>query len=107
LPQPRPAPPSTSAASAFAAESAAIELTAVTGRGPCGPVDEYGRCSARYHALECAHGHSVDWLVSGPPRETFAASLANRSAGINLSGTPIAVFDDPDDADDPDGTRPR
>jgi hypothetical protein len=65
----------------------------------CGTPDEFGRRSSRYHDLECAHGTGVDWLASGAPRETFQASLANWSAGLNLSNTPVAIWDDPDDED--------
>jgi hypothetical protein len=90
----------TSPALGFANEAAAVELAAATGRGPCGPLDEYGRCSSRYHALECAHGHGVDWLAeSGAPRETYQAALANWSDGLDLAGVPYAVWGDTDDPD--------
>jgi hypothetical protein len=88
---------------AFASQRAAIELASATGRAPCGPADAMGRCGARYHAFDCQHGQTVDWLASGPPRETYEAALANTAAGFNLSGTPLAIWDDPDDLDDPDG----
>jgi hypothetical protein len=64
-----------------------------------GPVDEFGRCSSRYHDLECAHQASVDWLASGPPRATYEASLANVAAGIDLSNAVIPAWDDYDDPD--------
>ena len=76
-------------------QAAAIELASQHRRSPCGPPDEFGRCSSRYHGLECAHQVGVDWLASNPPRSTYQASLANTAAGFNLSGTPIAIFDDP------------
>jgi hypothetical protein len=79
----------------FASEAGAVELAVTTGRGLCSVPDEFGRCSARYHNLECAHGQGVDWMAAGPPRATYAASLANLSAGIELAGGPS--YGDPDD----------
>jgi hypothetical protein len=79
----------------FASEQAAIDLAISTGRGPCGPPDEFGRCGSRYHSLECSHAQSVDWVASGPPRQTFENSLANLGAGLELA-TP-ATWGDPDD----------
>jgi hypothetical protein len=84
----------------FAAEQAAVEiLMANGGNGPCGPVDEFGRCSARYHDLECGTSQNTDWLASGPPRSTYAASLANFADGLQLDLAPRTVWDDPDDYD--------
>jgi hypothetical protein len=85
---------------AFAAESRAVELAVTTGAGPCGPPDEFGRCSSRYHDLECSHGTGPDWLAeSGAPRATYQASLANLASGYDLSGTVAPVWDDADDPD--------
>ena len=70
----------------FAAEQAAVELAAATGRGNCGPADDYGRCSSRFHDLECSHGLGTDWQASGPHPETYAASLASFAAAIELAG---------------------
>jgi hypothetical protein len=95
------------AALGFAGQSAAIELAVATGQGPCGPVDEYGRCSSRYHELGCLHGVSVDWLASGPPRETYEASLANAASGFDLSNEGIPVWDDYDDPDAPPSLIPQ
>jgi len=81
----------------FAAETSAVELAVTTGRGLCSVPDEFGRCSARYHDLECAHGQGVDWLASGPSRSTYAASLANVLGGIELAAPPPAVYGDSDD----------
>jgi hypothetical protein len=85
---------------AFSSESSAVELAVTTGRGICGVPDPFGRCSAAYHDLECAHGQGVDWLASGPPRSTYAASLANAASGFDLSGDRVAIWDDPDGDDD-------
>ena len=90
-------------AASLANEIAAIELAGATGSRPCGPVDEYGRCASRYHALGCAHGTGVDWLAeAGAPRQTYAAALANTASGSGLSGSAVSIWDDPDDLDDPD-----
>jgi hypothetical protein len=83
----------------FANESRAMELAVASGQAPCGPTDEFGRCSARYHQLDCHHGQTVDWLASGPPRRTYENSLRAWSNSINLAGTPVSVYDDPDDPD--------
>jgi hypothetical protein len=85
----------------FAAEQAAVEITLANGAGPCGPLDPYGRCASRYHDLECGHGQNVDWLASGPPRSTYAASLANFADGLAIDLAPRTVWDDPDDYDQP------
>jgi hypothetical protein len=90
----------------FAAESAAVELAVTTGRGTCGVPDEFGRCSARYHDLECQHGLNADWLASGPHPQTFANSLSRWSAAVELASQPGTVFGDPD-ADEPGGVIPR
>ena len=55
---------------ALANEQAAIELAVQSGQGMCGLPDAMGRCSSRYHALDCHHGQGVDWLASGPPRNS-------------------------------------
>jgi hypothetical protein len=96
----------TPAALGFALQSPAIELAVQTGRGMCGVPDELGRCSARYHDLECVYGTGVDWLAAGAPRETFQASLSNWAGGLNLSGQPMTIWDDPDDEDDVRGLIP-
>jgi hypothetical protein len=84
----------------FAAEQAAVEiLMANGGNGPCGPVDEFGRCSARYHDLECGTSQNTDWLASGPPRSTYDAALSNFADGLNIDLAPRQVWDDPDDED--------
>jgi hypothetical protein len=46
------------------------------GREPCGPPDSYGRCSSRYHGLDCLHGISTDWMASGPSRAAYESRLA-------------------------------
>ena len=84
----------------FASGPSAVELA--TGRGLCGPADEYGRCISRYHDLECAHGQGTDWLASGPPRETYQASLANLEGSLELaSPAPATVWGDPDEPGKP------
>ena len=81
---------------AFSADSAAVEITLANGgQGPCGPVDEYGRCSSRYHDLECGHSQGADWLAAGPPRSSYDASLANFATGLALDMAPRTVWDDP------------
>jgi Mu-like prophage I protein len=79
---------------AFSSEQSTVELAMTTGHAPCGPPDEWGRCSARWHSLECRHSQSVDWLASGPPRSTYDASLANFLSGIELAAP--AAYGDPD-----------
>ena len=70
----------------FTAEAASVEiLLANGGRGPCGPADDFGRCSSRYHDLECSHSQGVDWVASGPPASTGEAALANFQAGVELA----------------------
>jgi hypothetical protein len=93
----------------FAAESSAAELAVTTGRGICGVPDEFGRCTARYHDLECAHGQSVDWLAApgGPPRRTYDNSLRQWANSINLGGTPVSIWDDPDEQDGPAALIPQ
>jgi hypothetical protein len=91
----------------FAAESSAVELAVATGRGLCGTPDEWGRCSARFHDLECAHGQGVDWLASGPHPQTYENSLRSWANSINLARTPTAVYDDPDDIDGPAAVIPQ
>jgi hypothetical protein len=84
----------------FAAEQAAVEIILSNGgNGPCGPVDEFGRCASRYHDLECGTSQNTDWLASGPPRSTYQASLSNFADGLQLDLAPRAVWDDPDDED--------
>lgn len=86
----------------FSAESAAVEIMLSNGgAGPCGPPDAYGRCSSRYHDLECSHGQSVDWAASGPHPATGVASLANLADDLDLNLTPRSVWGDPDDPDEP------
>lgn len=88
----------------FTAEAAGVEiLLANGGHGPCGPLDDFGRCASRYHELGCSHDQATDWLAQegGPPRSTYQASFANFAAGLNIDLAPRAVFDDPDDADLP------
>ncbi len=85
----------------FASEAAAVEITLANGgQGPCGPADEYGRCSSRYHSTDCAHQVGVDWLASGPPRSTGEAALANFASGLELAN-PGSYYGDPDDDDQP------
>jgi hypothetical protein len=91
---------------ALASENAAIELAAATGYGPCGPVDLYGRCSARYHDLECAHGVSTDWVAAGAPRATSEAALANLALEHFGSTPPQYIWGDPDGGD-PDSPVPQ
>lgn len=83
----------------FATESAAIELTTATGKGPCGHVDPYGRCGARYHSTDCLHQVSVDWSASAPPPSTGRASLSNMADRMALDMTRRSIVDDPDDED--------
>lgn len=93
---------STTPALGFAADAAAVEITLANGRlGPCGPVDDFGRCSARSHDLQCAHGQGVDWLASGPHPATGEASLANLADSLALDLAPRSVWGDPDDDDEP------
>lgn len=84
-------------AMSFAAEVSAVELAMATGQGICDSPDEFGRCASRWHSTDCAHQVSVDCSASGPPRETYDASLANFADGLALDLAPRTVWDDPDD----------
>jgi len=86
----------TSRVSSFANEDRAIELTATTGQGLCGTPDPFGRCSSRYHDLQCIHAVSTDWQASEPPRSTYETALSNFAAGHDLGGTPAAYGDGDD-----------
>jgi len=86
----------------FSSEQAGVEIMLTNGgHGPCGPLDDFGRCSSRYHELGCMHDQSVDWLASGPPRSTSEAALANLAGDLDLNLTPRTVWDDPDDYTQP------
>ena len=92
----------------FSAEAASVEiLMANGGRGPCGPADEFGRCSARYHSTDCAHQVSVDWLASGPPASTGQAALANLADRMQLDLSSRTVWGDFDDPDEPSYEIPQ
>ena len=85
----------------FTAQVAAAEITLANGGfGPCGPVDDFGRCSARFHSAGCSHGLGTDWLASGPPAGTYAAALASLEDGLELAA-PGTVWGDPDDDGEP------
>jgi hypothetical protein len=99
--------PAAAQGAALANESRAIELAAATGKGPCGPVDDFGRCSSRYHDLECAHGVSVDWQATGPHRATSEAALANFAAEHFPGTIPQFVVGDTDDPDYADAPVPQ
>ena len=91
----------TSRVSTFAGDQdRAVELTATTGQGLCGDPDPFGRCSSRYHDLQCIHGIGTDWQASEPPRSTYAMALSNFAAGHDLGGEP-AAYGDPGDPDGP------
>jgi hypothetical protein len=94
----------------FASEQAAVELAMATGRGNCCPADDYGRCSARYHDLECSASLSTDWMAQsgGPPRGTYEAVLSNADDGLALAAIgPAAVYGDSDDPDQPSYAVPQ
>jgi hypothetical protein len=94
----------------FAAESAAIELAAATGLGPCGYPDEFGRCSSRYHSIGCSHDTGTDWMgqSGGPPRGTYDTVLSNMDDGLALANIgPATVYGDPDDPDEPSYAVPQ
>ena len=94
----------------FAAEQAAAEiLLANGGHGACGPVDDFGRCSSRYHELECGHSQAVDWVFSNPPASTGQAALANFQASVELANLAhgSTVWGDPDDPDEPGYVIPQ
>ena len=78
-----------------------------TGRAPCGPLDDFGRCSSRFHDLRCAHGLGTEWMASGPHPETYAAHLANWSRAVELASTRATVYGDPDDDLSPGGVIPQ
>lgn len=72
-------------------------MTATTGEGLCGPADPFGRCSSRFHDLQCVHAVSTDWAASEPPRSTFEAALSNFAD--EHVGTAPAAYGDPGDPD--------
>ena len=91
----------------FTAEAASVEiLLANGGHGPCGPADEFGRCSSRFHEAGCSHGVGVDWQASSPPRSTGEASLANLADELALDLTPRTVWGDVD-GDEPSYEVPQ
>jgi hypothetical protein len=97
----------TSRVSTFAGDTdRAIELTATTGQGLCGDPDPFGRCSSRYHDLQCIHGIGTDWQASEPPRETYSMALSNFASGHDLGGEP-ASYGDPADPDGPGYAFPQ
>ena len=75
----------------FSNEDRAIDLTAQTGQGLCGDPDPFGRCSARYHDLQCIHGVGTDWQASEPPSSTYATALSN-FAGAHDTGPEPASY---------------
>lgn len=87
----------TSRVSTFANQDRAIDLTAQTGAGLCGDPDPFGRCSSRYHDLQCIHGISTDWQASEPPRSTYATALSN-FASAHETGPSPAVYGDGEDS---------
>lgn len=93
----------------FTAESSAVELAMATGRGLCSSPDEFGRCGARWHALDCVHGQGTDWMATegGPPRSSYDAAFSNFASGLNIDLAPRQVYDDPDDADLPPQFMPQ
>ena len=94
----------------FTAEAAGVEiLLANGGAGPCGPLDDFGRCASRYHELGCAHDQATDWMATegGPPRSTYDTALSNFATGLAIDLAPRMVFDDPDDADLPPQFMPQ
>ncbi len=92
----------------FTAEQAGIEITLANGgHGPCGPLDDFGRCASRYHQLGCSHDQATDWLASGPPRSTYTSALANFATGLAIDLAPRQVWDDPDDYDQPPQYMPQ
>jgi hypothetical protein len=81
-------------------EDRAIELTATTGQGLCGPPDAFGRCSSPQHQAMCLHDISVDWMAAEVPhRDTYAMALSNFMSEHDDGSTPAATFD----LSDPDG----
>ncbi len=72
------------------------ELTMSTGQGLCGDPDPFGRCSSRYHDLQCAHGTGTDWQASEPPRSTYAMALSNWASEHDLGPSPAAYGDGDD-----------
>ena len=91
-------------AASFTAEQAGIEvLLSNGGAGPCGPLDDFGRCASRYHELGCAHDVTTDWVAQegGPPRSSYDAAFSNFASNLNIDLAPRAVFDDPYDYGQP------
>jgi hypothetical protein len=78
---------------------AAVELAVATGKGTCGTPDEFGRCSSRYHELDCQHSTGTDWQASGPPRTGYETALAN--LGAAAAATPAGPVWGDDDAQYP------
>ncbi len=86
----------------FTAEAASVEIMLANGgSGPCGALDEFGRCAERYHQLGCMHDQSVDWVFSNPPASTGQAALANLADELALDLSARSVWGDPDDLDEP------
>ena len=99
----------TSRVASFAAPSLdaielSSELTMATGQGLCGDPDPFGRCSSRYHDLQCAHGLGPDWQASGPHPDTYSMALSNWAAGHDLGPVPASYGDGEDGHPIPQGT---
>ena len=91
----------------FTAEQSATEITLANGGyGNCGPADEFGRCSSRFHEAGCSHGVGVDWLASSPPRSTGEAALANLADELQLDLSTRSVWGDVD-GDEPSYEVPQ
>ena len=91
----------TSRAASFASPSTdaielSTELTFATGQGLCGDPDPFGRCSSRYHDLQCVHGTSTDWQASGPHPDTYSMALSNFAGRYDLGPSPAAYGDGDD-----------
>jgi hypothetical protein len=86
----------TSRVSSFANTDRAVELTVATGEGLCGTPDPFGRCSSRYHDLQCIHAIGTDWAASEPPRSTYETALSNFAAGHDTGPSPAAYGDGED-----------
>lgn len=75
-----------------------------TGEGLCGAPDPFGRCSSRFHDLQCVHAVSTDWQASGPPRSTYAMALADFASTHETGPSPAAYGDGEDAYPIPQGT---
>jgi hypothetical protein len=72
--------------------------TAITGRGPCGQLDDFGRCASRHHAFSCSHSAlpDQDQVHRSGVHERSLSNFGRAAALSTPAGPAIRDFADPD-----------